>query len=180
MTEHLHHCIVSASDVLCDVSMLQHRDLTFKNMLIQESDRNASNPSSMLAAERNRSASPDSTFKLRHQYDLTVIDFGASRYYGEEIHRIDAGNQGYSDLHTLCEAFFLKIYGRYDDTGTSSEGQGHTNGNVLSSRNPIPKSHQSLQYVLMLCMQHNSDKTRVLTKQAVAEVELLVSGVSQA
>ena len=113
------------------------------------------------------------TATLKFQYFLTVIDFGASRYYGEEIDRVDAGNQGYSDLHALCDAFYVHIYGRYYAVGAPTEEY------ATSVGKPIPKTRRSLQRVLMLCMQQNSDKTHALTKQGVVEVELLISGVSR-
>ena len=162
---------------------MQHRDLTLKNILIQQKDRDESSPATLLLKSAWSPSRSPLTATLKFQYYLTVIDFGASRYYGEEINRVDAGNQGYSDLHTLCETFYLHIYGRFyrDAVGAPllSEEQDHI-VDVVSIENPIPKTRQSLQHVLMLCIQQNSDKTYALTKQTVVKVELLVSGVSQA
>lgn len=150
--------------------MLQHRDLTFRNMLIQERNVSSSGTQARSESVHSKSATP---LEQDFPFALTIIDFGASRYYGEEIHRSDAGNQGFNDLHAFCDAFYVHVYGRYYTAGAPTEEY------AMSIGKPIPRAHQSLQRVLMICTQHNSDKTRVLTKQAVVEIELLASGVSQ-
>lgn len=115
----------------------------------------------------------DPELQLHFPFSLTLLDFGGSRFYDEQISRKVAGNKGFNDLHALCRAFYSQVYGI---NGLELLDNGST---ALPDGTAIPTTMRSLQRVLAHLLESSSHE-KTLTKQALAEAELLIAAVNQA